>query len=326
MRNRIARSTHISVGMAPSELQVSSPASIVTGAGGYIGSHVVTALTKAGWRVGATGHGGWPCDDASVRHWAEVSVESLAAVAQQLGSISTIVHCAGGSSVGPSWQEPARDFERTVASTLRVLEFMRTHAPHARLVLLSSAAVYGATSIEPLHEDLPTRPISPYGAHKAIAEDLVSNWGEQFGILFTTLRLFSVYGAGLRKQLLWELSRRALAGESPLTLFGTGEERRDFIAIEDAVALIVRAADPALQPPRVMNGGSGAGTSVRDLAAGLLDALGCEQPLRFSGETKPGDPVSMVADVRRAEAFGFSPAVPLKQGLAAYADWVRREA
>lgn len=298
----------------------------MTGAGGFIGSHVVTALTRAGWRVGATGHAGRPCDDATVRCWGELGGETLAAVAKQLGPIAAIVHCAGGSSVGPSWQDPAKDFERTVVSTLHVLDFMRAHAPDARLILLSSAAVYGAANAEPLHEDLPKRPISPYGAHKAIAEDLVASWSEHFGLSATTLRLFSVYGAGLRKQLLWELSRRALAGENPLTLFGTGEERRDFIAIDDAAALIVRAADPALQPPPVMNGGSGRAESVRDLAQGLLDALGCSAALGFSGEVKAGDPVSMVADARRAQAFGFTPTVSLKQGLAAYAAWARREA
>ena len=312
--------------MASLELQASSPPAIVTGAGGFIGSRVAEALAKRGWRIGAAGHPGRACASASAHTWGALSVESLANLAAQLGPIAVIVHCAGGSSVGPSLQDPARDFERSVVSTLRVLEFMRAHAPGARLVFLSSAAVYGAANIEPLHEDLPKRPISPYGAHKAIAEDLVAHWADQFGLHTTTLRLFSVYGAGLRKQLLWELSRRARAGEDPLTLFGSGDERRDFIAIEDAAELIARAADPQLAPPALMNGGSGRGASVRALAQGLLEALGCTQPLRFSGQAKPGDPMTMVADVRRAQAFGFSASVSLEQGLAAYADWVRREA
>jgi UDP-glucose 4-epimerase len=311
--------------MANPELQASSPAGIVTGAGGFIGSHVAAALAKRGWRIGAAGNPGRTCAGASAQTWGALSVESLASLAAQLGPITAIVHCAGGSSVGPSLQDPARDFERSVVSTLRVLEFMRAHAPSARLVFLSSAAVYGAANLEPLQEDLPKRPISPYGAHKAIAEDLVAHWAGQFELRFTILRVFSVYGAGLRKQLLWELSRRALAGEDPLTLFGSGEERRDFIAVEDAVALIARAADPALSPPAVMNGGSGRGTSVRELAERLLDALGSAPQLRFSGDAKAGDPVTMVADTRRASAFGFSPAVSLEQGIADYAAWVRRE-
>ena len=312
--------------MTSPELQASAPAGIVTGAGGFIGSHVAAALVKRGWRVGAAGHRGRACAGIHEQHWGTLDVEGLKSLAEKLGPISAIVHCAGGSSVGPSLQDPARDFERTVTSTLRVLEFMRAHAPAARLILLSSAAVYGAANVEPLHEELTRRPISPYGKHKAIAEDHVAQWAAQFGFSFATLRLFSVYGAGLRKQLLWELSRRAMAKEDPLTLFGTGEERRDFIAVDDAVALIVRAADRKLEPPAVMNGGSGQGTSVRELAEMLLAALGCEQHVRFSGEAKAGDPVTMVADVRKARAFGFAPAVSLNQGLAAYADWVRGEA
>jgi UDP-glucose 4-epimerase len=309
--------------MASPEKQASSPAAIVTGAGGFIGSHVVATLAARGWRTGATGHLGRSCDSATACEWGALSVDSLSGLAGQLGSIAAIVHCAGGSSVGPSLQDPARDFERTVASTLQVLEFMRAHAPGARLVLLSSAAVYGAANVEPLHEDLPKQPISPYGKHKAIAEDHVAQWAREFGFSTATLRLFSVYGAGLRKQLLWELSRRALAGEDPLTLFGAGEERRDFIEITDAVDLIVRAADPASRPPAIMNGGSGRATTVRALAQHLLAALGCSQALGFNGEVKPGDPVTMVADTRRAEAFGFAPSVSLQDGLARYAAWAR---
>jgi UDP-glucose 4-epimerase len=283
----------------------------------------VATLAARGWRTGATGNPGRSCDAATACAWGGLSVDSLSRLAARLGSIDTIVHCAGGSSVGPSLQDPARDFERTVTSTLDVLEFMRAHAPSARLVLLSSAAVYGDANVEPLHEELPKRPISPYGKHKAIAEDHVAQWASEFGFSTATLRLFSVYGAGLRKQLLWELSRRALAGEDPLTLFGTGEERRDFIEISDAVDLIVRAAAPASRPPSVMNGGSGRATTVRALAQGVLDALGCSPSLAFSGEVKIGDPATMVADTRRAEAFGFTPSVSLQDGLARYAAWAR---
>lgn len=311
--------------MASPRLQVSSPAAIVTGAAGFIGSHVTAALIRRGWRVGAAGHRGRQCDGAVAHHWGTLSLRSLSELTDQLGSVDAIVHCAGGSSVGPSLLDPAADFERTVLSTLHVLELMRARAPSARLVFLSSAAVYGAANIEPLHEDLPKRPISPYGAHKAIAEDLVAHWTAQFGLDATTLRLFSVYGAGLRKQLLWELSRRAAAGESPLTLFGSGEERRDFIAIDDAVDLIVRAADPAARPPPLINGGTGRGTSVRMLAESLLAALDRKAALRFSGDIKTGDPLTMVADMSRARAFGFDPSISLDEGLARYAAWERQE-
>lgn len=310
--------------MASPRLQASSPAAIVTGAGGFIGSHVAAALRLRGWRIGACGFPGRRCD-ASVQRWGALDVDALVELGGQLGAVDAIVHCAGGSSVGPSLQNPQADFERTVLSTLRVLEFMRAHAPGARLVFLSSAAVYGAANIEPLHEELPKRPISPYGAHKALAEDLVAYWATQFGLRATILRLFSVYGAGLRKQLLWELSRRALSGENPLTLFGTGEERRDFVAIDDTVELITRAADPAASPPPLINGGAGQGTSVREVAQTLLASLGTATALRFTGEVKAGDPATMVADMQRAHAFGFTPAVTLRQGLADYAAWVRCE-
>ena len=100
---------------------------------------------------------------------------------------------------------------------------------------------------------------------------------------------------GLRKQLLWDLSRRALGGEAPLTLSGTGGEHRDFIAVEDAAALIAGAAGRQQRPPLVLNGGSGAATSVHDLAAQLLKALGATQELRFNGLVRAGDPTDAAA-------------------------------
>jgi len=295
----------------------------VTGAGGFIGSHVAAELAAKGWRVGATGHAGMPCPSAAAQRWGLLEASTLTELCDELGSVKAIVHCAGGSSVGRSLNDPAGDFERTVTSTLRVLDFMRRRAPGARLIFLSSAAVYGDANVEPLHEDLPKRPISPYGAHKALAEDLCANWAGQYGFEAVSLRLFSVYGAGLRKQLLWELSRRALAGEDPLQLFGSGQERRDFIAVDDTARLVAHIADPATRPPPLLNGGSGHATSVRELATGLLEALGAPQTLRFSGETKSGDPATMVADVTRARALGFTASTTLSQGLARYAQWVR---
>ncbi len=208
---------------------------------------------------------------------------------------------------------------------MHVADFVRRNQPRARIVFLSSAAVYGASEQEPLSEDQPRRPISPYGAHKAMAEDLLTHWGEQFGLDTTIIRLFSVYGEGLRKQLPWELSQRALAEEAPLILFGSGAERRDFLAVEDAAQLVALAADPGGRPPPVLNGGSGQATTVRALATGLLSALGVDTALRFNGESKSGDPATLVADTRRAQAFGFTANVSLSDGLSRYADWVKRE-
>ncbi len=311
--------------MAAPLIQVDSPAAIVTGAGGFVGSQAAAALARRGWRLGLVGNRGRPSDLAAAARWGDISKEALTELATELGDISAIVHCAGGSSVAASLHAPDLDFERTVVSTMRVADFVRRSAPRARIVFLSSAAVYGASEHEPLSEDQPKRPISPYGAHKAMAENLLTHWSECFDLDISILRLFSVYGVGLRKQLLWELSKRALAGESPLTLFGSGAERRDFLAVEDAAELIAMAADPQRRPPRVLNGGSGQATTVKALAEGLALALGVDTPLRFSGQTKGGDPATLVADTRRAQSFGFSANVALSDGLARYAAWAKRE-
>jgi UDP-glucose 4-epimerase len=294
----------------------------VTGAGGFIGRHAVDALLRQNWRVGALGPHTASLGCAAARE-DMTSVSNLAALAETLGAPHAVIHCAGGASVGPSWSDPGADFAMTLGSVNEALAFIRAHAPAARLVFLSSAAVYGDAGGALLHEDMAKRPMSPYGAHKALAEDLIQHWGRLFGVQSTILRLFSVYGPGLRKQLPWELSARALAAGAPPILFGSGEEQRDFLAIEDAVTLILRAADPALSPPAILNGGAGEAIKIRTLAAQLLASLGIAGDPRFSGEAKAGDPLSLVADTARAKAFGFNPETRLHQGLARYAAWVR---
>lgn len=310
--------------MAASSIQVDRPSAIVTGAAGFIGSYVAAALSERGWRLGLAGNANPAAPSRGITRWGRVTEAALAELAHELGNVRTIIHCAGGGSVAASVADPASDFERTVASTEAVLQFMRERAPNARLVFISSAAVYGAAG-GALSEETPKQPVSPYGAHKARAEDMIAETADRFALDAAILRLFSVYGVGLRRQLLWDLSRRALGGEAPLTLSGTGEESRDFLAVEDAAELIARLAESPSRPPLVLNGGSGKATTVRELAEQLLGALGLAPTVRFNGQVRAGDPPTLVADTAKLRTFGFEPAITLGEGLKRYAAWVRRE-
>jgi UDP-glucose 4-epimerase len=228
--------------------------------------------------------------------------------------------------VGAAAADPAADFDSGLGSLRQSLEFMRRHAPGARLILPSSAAVYGEGLDRPMAEDAPVRPISAYGLHKVLAEQLAAGWAELFGLDVVAIRFFSLYGPGLRKQLLWDIARRIGEGAEALELFGDGEEARDFLHVDDAVALLGRlAALPPGAAPRLVNGGSGAAVTVREAAGALAAAFGFDGAVRFNGQTRSGDPRRQVADIAAIRAIGFAPRVDFATGAASFAHWAARE-
>jgi UDP-glucose 4-epimerase len=303
----------------------------VTGAAGFIGRHVVSGFKRSGWRVAGFGRSEPPQDGLDLAQadlWCggQQHAKALIQAGRQLGPPAALVQAVGSPSVGASFTDPAADFVSTVGTLKASLDFIRAQAPGARLVLLSSAAVYGRASQGLIDEYTPIDPISPYGLHKLMAEGLAQGWAELFGLDVAVLRLFSIYGPGLRKQLLWDVARRLSEDPSRLELSGTGEELRDFLYVDDAVRLIgVAATYPKNGRPLLLNGGAGEGTSVRTAVERLAAALRVRPMLAFNGEVRPGDPASLVADISAARRMGFEPLVGLGAGLTRYGAWVRQD-
>jgi UDP-glucose 4-epimerase len=165
----------------------------------------------------------------------------------------------------------------------------------------------------------PLQPASPYGVHKRIAEDLCRSYAQTFGIPVAIVRLFSVYGAGLQKQLLWDACLKLTNGDARFG--GTGEEQRDWLHVEDAARLLVEAGAHADADCVVANGGTGDATTVRTVLEMLAGALSIEQPLIFSGDRRGGDPTDYQADCSEARAWGWQAERSLTEGLSEYAEW-----
>jgi UDP-glucose 4-epimerase len=301
----------------------------ITGARGFIGRHLAAHVAAAGARVAGLGHGHWPEQDAArcgVRHWLNSGIDpaSLEHLAGRTGTPDVVYHLAGGSSVGPSFENPAEDYERTVHTTLRLLDWLRQRCPAARVVAVSSAAVYGAGHAGPIAETAAGVPFSPYGYHKSMMETLARSYAANFGLDVRIARVFSAYGPGLRKQLLWDLCTRLQRDPGVLRLDGTGAERRDWIYVDDLVRVLSTVAGTAKgERCAVVNVATGAGHTIREVATGLARAWGTDATPEFSGRQRAGDPASLVADVATLSALGFSPEVPLQAGLERYVAWFR---
>lgn len=294
---------------------------VVLGGAGFVGRYAAQALAKAGWRVHGIGHGAWSREERKVWgisewHEADVTLEALQIYA---GQPELIVQCAGSGSVPFSLAHPAQDFRRTIEPTLAALEFLRMQAPQCRMVLPSSAAVYGNVAQMPIVTGATQQPVSPYGVHKQAAERLCQSYAASFGLSLAIVRLFSVYGAGLRKQLFWDACLKLSHGEA--SFGGSGEERRDWIHASDAGTLMAAAVAFASPDCPVANGGSGRSERIATAVDLLQDGLGLSARARFDGICRPGDPQVYEADIGEALAWGWRPQIALADGLSDYARW-----
>lgn len=173
---------------------------LVTGSAGFLGKNVSRYFSKKGWIVCGVDHGKLDEEDfrsLEIDQWieSEISEDSLNRINK---SPDLIVHCAGSGSVGFSVTNPREDFEANVSSLLPVLEFMRLKCPNAKLIYPSSSAVYGEKEGVPIKESDSLSPISPYGYHKKIAEELLESYNKNFGLNISIIRFFSLYGQGLK--------------------------------------------------------------------------------------------------------------------------------
>ena len=303
----------------------------VTGARGFIGRHLAQHLAGQGLRVAGVGHGHWPQAEAlrhGVGEWlnGEIDESNLDLVASRSGRPDIVYHLAGGASVGASLANPAEDYERTVHTTLRLLDWIRRRCAEVPVLAVSSAAVYGAGHAGPIAESVVGVPFSPYGYHKSMMETLCRSYAQNFGLRTAIARVFSAYGPGLRKQLLWDICTRLQTPAAELVLDGTGTETRDWLDVRDLAAALaqIAARTPTAHCP-VLNVGSGSGSTVATVATQLLAAAGDGRALRFSGRVRPGDPAALVADVTALRALGVPEPRPLAAGVADYVRWFREQ-
>jgi UDP-glucose 4-epimerase len=204
------------------------------------------------------------------------------------------------------------------------LNALRQNNPKSRFILLSSAAVYGNPQRLPITEEHPPNPISPYGFHKWMSELLCKEFYQVYRIPSASVRIFSAYGPGLRRQVIWDLCHKALT-QPELRLQGTGQESRDFIHAAEVARAIYLLAGRALCQAEIYNLASGIETKIDTLAKMILNVLEVDIPISFDGIVPTGNPMNWRADLSCLSQLGFQPEIPLSKGLEITANWCRAE-
>jgi UDP-glucose 4-epimerase len=296
---------------------------LITGAGGFVGSNLARYLAGKSYHVVAL----TTCDDSSPvvnTHYVLRLPDTRLHTIMREEQPDWVIHCAGRGSVQWSFAHPEDDFAQNVALTEFVLDTVGRNSPASKVVFISSGAVYGDPATLPITEQTPPRPISPYGFHKVIGELICRKHAAITGIPVTILRVFSAYGPGLRKQVLWDVAQKARATTN-IVLDGTGEEMRDFIYIDDlcqAVQLVMHGSN---FDANVINVASGESVTIAQLAHLMLAAIGDGWSVRFAGAARPGDPLAWRADVETLRRLGMRSWLPIDVGVRRYVDWLRAE-
>lgn len=304
--------------------------SLVTGGAGFIGSHLVRLLLERGDSVRVLDNfsTGNMENLEEVKNSIEIvtgnicSPEDLRIAAQ---GMERIFHLAAFVSVAKSMADPQACFDVNVQGTLNVLE-AACEAGARRVVLASSAAVYGDSDDLPLPEDTALKPVSPYAASKLTGEIYAGIYSRSFGLPATAMRFFNVFGP--RQSPFSDYAavipifiRRAIQGQPP-TVYGDGCQRRDFIFVGDVVQALVMASENEAALGEVFNVCSGVETDLLDLLKAIKTILP-QMPDPIFDAPRPGDIYRSVGSPRKAERLlGFSPQIELIEGLRRTAAWM----
>jgi len=292
----------------------------VSGGAGFIGSHLANQLHRLGHfvRVLDDMSSGEPrMLDAGI-NLTRGDVSDIPKLWSLLQGVDVVYHLAARASVPASVLYPREYNEVNVGGTVSLLEACRDVGVD-RVILASSATVYGDQAEQPVHEALPTQPAVPYAVSKVAAEQYLFTIGQLSNFETVALRIFNAYGPGqslppVHAPVIPQFIQQILGGGS-VVVFGDGSQSRDFVYIDDVVNALVSAATAADIDQQIINVGSGVETSVRELIEQIATVAGTKANVLYNSETSGGI-ARLVADLQRAQhLLGYKPSTALTAGL-----------
>lgn len=290
---------------------------LIIGSKGFIGSHAIKYFRSKGYET-------YGCDvvvDYEDEQYFSIDItQPFFQEPFETINFDVCLNCSGAASVPLSIQNPLRDFQLNTSNVFLLLNTIKEYCPLCKFINLSSAAVYGNPISLPINETHDIKPVSPYGEHKRMAEEICREFYIYFGIKSCNLRIFSAYGEGLKKQLFWDLYKKAK--DPQINLFGTGEETRDFIYISDLLLAIDLVINNAPFKGESINVANGAQSKIKDIVSLFYNLMHYQGKINFLGENREGDPLNWEADISLLKKMGYTNSVNLKDGLTKYIKWI----
>ena len=299
---------------------------LITGVAGFLGRYIARHFHRKGCVVVGTDSStpeNAPTGNLSSYHQMRLPDPAFGQLLESIQP-TVLVHCAGRAAVALSVENPHSDFYSNAVVTFEILDAVRQYAPTCRTVFLSSAAVYGNPEQLPISESCLPAPVSPYGFHKLQSEQLCAEFSKIYNLKTASVRIFSAYGPGLRRQVIWDICQKAILQDS-LILQGTGEESRDFIHALDIANAIDCITSNAKMDGEFYNLATGEEVKIRSLVELVLESLEIEKQPEFNGFVPAGVPLNWRADISSLRSLGFESTVAFDRGIKTFAYWCRAE-
>ena len=299
---------------------------LITGVAGFLGRYIARHFHRRGFVVVGTDNSppeNAPTGNLNSYHRMRLPDTSFGELLQSVKP-DVLVHCAGRAAVALSVENPHADFYSNAVVTFEILDAVRKYAPACRTIFLSSAAVYGNPEQLPISESTLPAPVSPYGFHKLQSEQLCAEFSTIYNLKTASVRIFSAYGPGLRRQVIWDICQKAILNNE-LILQGTGEESRDFIHALDIANAIDCITNKAEMNGEFYNLATGTEVKIRSLVELVLESLEIEKQPEFNGIVPAGVPLNWRADISSLRSLGFESTVAFDRGIKTFAYWCRAE-
>ncbi|MFH1445176.1 MAG: NAD-dependent epimerase/dehydratase family protein [Nanoarchaeota archaeon] len=278
---------------------------LITGGSGFVGRHLINKLKEEGHEIHVL-----DIVDPSIEgvEYHEADILNYGSVKKAMDyDIDTVYHLAAQISLPFSVQNPVKDFELNVRGTVNILEACR-ELKIRKIVFVSTAAVYGVPQENPISEDHPKRPNTPYGASKLSAESYVKLYSKLYGLTYTILRFFNLYGPGGKGVVPIFVSKAK--SREPLTFVGSGNQIRDFLYVDDAAKALVMALNNLDNDD--FNVGFGKETTIKQVAEEVKNQIGAEF---ISVEQTAEEELYPIANIEKIKSKGFEPSVSLSEGI-----------
>ncbi|MGM3305619.1 NAD-dependent epimerase/dehydratase family protein [Anabaena sp. WFMT] len=308
---------------------------IVTGAAGFIGSHLVDTLLQQGEEViGIDEFNDYydpllkrkniaTCERSPNFTLIEGDIQFLD-LPKILQDVEVVYHQAAQAGVRNSWGQGFRAYtERNISATQLLLEAAKDAKSLKRLVFASTSSVYGDAETLPTHEKIAPQPVSPYGITKLAAERLCGLYHKNFGVPFVSLRYFTVYGPRQRPDMAFHKFFKAVLQDEAIPIYGDGQQTRDFTFVSDAIAANLAAATVPEAVGEIFNIGGGSRVVLSEVLDTMTEIVG--KPIKRNHiEKAMGDARHTAADVSKAQKIlGYQPQVSLRDGLKQEWEWVK---
>ncbi len=293
---------------------------LITGAEGFIAKNLAYFLSRKGFKIFGIGNKKYNKKISEKFGYQFLSNKKINInnLKKEFKNLDLIIHCAGSGSVGLSAKE---NYKKNYLTTKSVLDFSIQLKEKPKIIFMSSYSLYGNLYTNPIKENCVLKPASSYALTKKSSEDVLLKYSRLYGLKIIILRLASIYGEGLKKQLIFDSCEKISNNKN--IFYGTGNEIRDWLHVSDLCALVYKVIKKNLKNNMIVNCGSGKGSKVKDIIRLVKKQFKSSIKIKYIN-TKQKSPKVLITNIKLAKSFQWAPKININKGILKYIKWYKK--